>query len=177
MPSECSDINLRRTGNGSVEPSATAVAGLAAFIAVPVASIILLALVWMGNNRDIGFFPVSTLPGALISHAFRLRNGPILRTLIDLRAFILSEPKAVQERNIWQCASELLLTAAKHDGDIGAVTEKVELALFLDERLLPMATAVPGQPPQTERPERDGAPSHRRTRDPDGCLRWSPMRS
>jgi len=36
-----------------------------------------------------------------------------------------------------------LLAAAEHDGDIGAVTEKVELALFLDGRLLPMATAFP----------------------------------
>jgi hypothetical protein len=36
---------------------------------------------------------------------------------------------------------QLLLAAAERDGDIGAVTEKVELALFLDARLLPVATA------------------------------------
>jgi hypothetical protein len=65
----------------------------------------------------------------------------MLRTLNDLRAFILSEPKAVQERKIWQCAYELLLAAAERDGDIEAVTEKVELALFLDARLLPVITA------------------------------------
>jgi hypothetical protein len=68
----------------------------------------------------------------------RVKNGPTLRTL---KAFILSEPKAVQERKIWQCASKLLLAAAERDRDIGAVTEKVELALFLDGKLLPVATA------------------------------------
>ena len=35
----------------------------------------------------------------------------------------------------------LLLAAAERDGDIEAVTEKVELALFLDARLLPVITA------------------------------------
>ncbi len=78
---------------------------------------------------------------AHLTRPVRVRNGPILRTLNDLRAFIRSEPKAVQERKIWQCASELLLAAGERDGDIGAVTEKVELALFLDARLLPVATA------------------------------------
>jgi hypothetical protein len=76
-----------------------------------------------------------------LTRPVRVKNGPMLRTLNDLRAFILSEPKAVQERKIWQCAYELLLAAAERDGDIEAVTEKVELALFLDARLLPVITA------------------------------------
>jgi hypothetical protein len=36
---------------------------------------------------------------------------------------------------------ELLLAAAERDGDIGAVTEKVELALFLEARLGPSETS------------------------------------
>ena len=78
---------------------------------------------------------------AHLTRPVRVKNGPTLRTLKDLRAFILSEPKAAQERKIWQCASKLLLAAAERDRDIGAVTEKVELALFLDGKLLPVATA------------------------------------
>lgn len=80
---------------------------------------------------------------AHLTRPVQVKNGPTLRTLDDLRAFILSEPKAVQERKIWQCACELLLAAAEGDGDIGAVTEKVELALFLEARLLPVPTASP----------------------------------
>jgi hypothetical protein len=50
--------------------------------------------------------------------------------------------------------SELLLAAANRDGDIRAVTEKVELAPFLDGRLLPMASArVPAPVSTVSRPE------------------------
>jgi hypothetical protein len=73
-----------------------------------------------------------------LTRPLRVKNGPTLRTLNDLRAFILSEPKAVHERKLWQCACELLLAAAERDGDVGAVTEKAELALFLEARLLPV---------------------------------------
>ena len=74
---------------------------------------------------------------AHLTRPVRVKNGPTLRTLHDLRAFILSEPKAVHGRKVWQCACELLLAAAERHGDIGAATEKVELALFLEARLLP----------------------------------------
>jgi hypothetical protein len=73
-----------------------------------------------------------------LTRPLRVKNGPTLRTLTDLRAFILREPEAVHKRKVWQCACELLLAAAERNGDIGAVTEKAELALFLEARLLPV---------------------------------------
>jgi hypothetical protein len=66
---------------------------------------------------------------AHLTRPVRIKNGPTLRTLDDVRAFILSAPKAVHERRIW------------HDGGIGAVTEKIELALLLEARLAPMLTS------------------------------------
>jgi hypothetical protein len=40
---------------------------------------------------------------------------------------------------------QLLLAATERDGDIGAVTEKIELALFLEGRLGPMPSSrLPG---------------------------------
>jgi hypothetical protein len=51
--------------------------------------------------------------------------------------FILSEPKSVHARKIWQCACELLLAAAARECAIALVTEKAEVALFLEGRLLP----------------------------------------
>jgi hypothetical protein len=79
---------------------------------------------------------------AHLTRPVRVKNGPTLRTLDDLRAFILSEPKAVHGRKTWQCAWELLLAAAERDGDIGVVTEKIELALFLESRWLPAPPIV-----------------------------------
>ena len=67
----------------------------------------------------------------------RVKHGPTMRSLHDLRAFILTEAERLHKRKVWQCACELLLATAEGDGDIGAVTEKVELALFLEARLLP----------------------------------------
>jgi hypothetical protein len=78
---------------------------------------------------------------AHLTRPVRIKNGPTLRTLDDVHAFILSAPKAVHERRIWQYVCELLLAAAERDGDIGAVTEKIELALLLEARLAPMLTS------------------------------------
>ncbi len=74
---------------------------------------------------------------AALTRPLRVKNGATLRTLHDLRVFILSDPKAVHGRKIWQCACELLLAAAARECAIGLVTEKAELALFLEGRLLP----------------------------------------
>jgi hypothetical protein len=76
---------------------------------------------------------------AVLMRPVGVKNGPTLRTLQDLRAFILGEPEAVHQRKVWQCACELLLTAASRSAgaEIRAVTEKVELALLLEARLLP----------------------------------------
>jgi hypothetical protein len=89
---------------------------------------------------------------AFLTRPVRVKNGPTLRTLDDLRDFILNEPTALQERKPWQCACELLLAAAERDGDIGVVTEKIELALFLESRWLPARPLVLVQSVRDEKP-------------------------
>ena len=39
-----------------------------------------------------------------LTRPVQVKNGPTLRALDDLRAYILSGPKAVRERKLWQCA-------------------------------------------------------------------------
>jgi hypothetical protein len=95
---------------------------------------------------------------AHLTRPVRVKNGPTLRTLSDLRAFIISQPKPVHESKVWRCACQLLLAAAERDGDIRAVTEKVELALFLDSRWLPAPPLVLVHP----------------TRDDTGCVERHP---
>jgi hypothetical protein len=41
---------------------------------------------------------------AHLTRPVQVKNGPTLRALDDLRAYILSGPKAVRERKLWQCA-------------------------------------------------------------------------
>jgi ABC-type taurine transport system ATPase subunit len=60
----------------------------------------------------------------------------MLRTLHDVRVFILDQPEGTQERQSWQKAGELLLAAAEHRGVVEAVTRQVEAALFLEARLV-----------------------------------------
>jgi ABC-type taurine transport system ATPase subunit len=60
----------------------------------------------------------------------------MLRTLHDVRVFILDQPEGTQERQSWQKARELLLAAAEHRCVVEAVTRQVEAALFLEARLV-----------------------------------------
>lgn len=82
---------------------------------------------------------------APLTRPLRVKNGPTLRTLHDFQVFILSEPKALQGRKIWQCACELLLAAAARECAIGLVTEKAELALFLEGRAACIEGAQPAR--------------------------------
>jgi hypothetical protein len=84
-------------------------------------------------------FPSDASPGwsAPLTRPIRVKNGPTLRSLADLRGFIIRQPPTVHERKTWQSACELLRAAAEGSGDVGAVTEKFELALFLESRWLP----------------------------------------
>ena len=72
---------------------------------------------------------------APLSRPLVLRDGKRLATLADARDFVLALPPGYQERNAWQRAAALLIEAAEHGGDVGAATEQVVLALFLQARL------------------------------------------
>jgi hypothetical protein len=58
-------------------------------------------------------------------------NGGTLRTVLGVRAYIVSLLKRRELRGQWQRACELLLTEA----DVGELTKAVELALFYDSKL------------------------------------------
>jgi hypothetical protein len=63
-----------------------------------------------------------------------VKDGPTLRTLHDVRAFMLGLPEATQQGQSWQKAAELLLEASNHAGVSEALTRQVERALFLEAR-------------------------------------------
>jgi hypothetical protein len=64
-----------------------------------------------------------------------LTDGWTLLTLADVRDFILDEPEDIQERQSWQRAAGLLMSAAEDASGIEAATKQVRLALFLEARL------------------------------------------
>jgi hypothetical protein len=65
-----------------------------------------------------------------------VKDGPTLRTLHDVRAFMLSLPEATQLQQSWQKAAELLLAASDHAGVSEALTRQIELALFIEGKLV-----------------------------------------
>jgi hypothetical protein len=73
---------------------------------------------------------------ARLARPISVKNGPTLRTPADAREFLLGEPEGIQERQAWQKAAELLLAAAEQGGDVAVATKQVELALFLEARLV-----------------------------------------
>lgn len=58
-------------------------------------------------------------------------DGGTLRTVLDVRAYMVSLLKRRHLQGQWQRACELLLTEA----DVGGLTKAVELALFYDSKL------------------------------------------
>ena len=67
-----------------------------------------------------------------LSRPITVKDGPTLRTLDDVRIFMLDNlPEDDQARRSWQKACEILLAAADGLADVGAVTRQVELALSL----------------------------------------------
>jgi hypothetical protein len=67
-----------------------------------------------------------------LSRPIQVKDGPTLRTLDDVRIFMLDNlPEEAQARRSWQKACEILLAAADGLADVRAVTRQVELALFL----------------------------------------------
>ena len=78
---------------------------------------------------------------APLTRSIQVKDGPALRTLNDARAYMLDHlPEEAKARHSWQKAAELLLAAAEGVDDVGAATGQVELAIFLQARLLPQET-------------------------------------
>ena len=76
-----------------------------------------------------------------LSRPITVKDGPTLRTLDDVRIFMLDNlPEDDQARRSWQKACEILLAAADGLDDVGAATGQVELAIFLQARLVPQRT-------------------------------------
>jgi hypothetical protein len=71
---------------------------------------------------------------AKLTRTIVLKDGTTLATLADARAFILKQPKHIQERGSWQHAAELMILAAERGGSIEAATIQIENALFLEAR-------------------------------------------
>jgi hypothetical protein len=59
------------------------------------------------------------------------KDGGVLRTIGDARAYMLALPKKREQRAHWQHASRLLLQEA----GAPALTRQVHLALFMDGKL------------------------------------------
>ena len=80
--------------------------------------------------------PMKTALGwsAKLTRTIVLNDGTRLVTLGEVRAFILKEPKHIQERGSWQHAAELMILAAERGGSIEAATAQIEDALFLEAR-------------------------------------------
>jgi hypothetical protein len=74
-----------------------------------------------------------------LARPLTLRDGAVLSTLADARAFILALPDHVQRHQAWQYAAKLLVAAAEDDDFLETATNQVELALFLDARNIPGA--------------------------------------
>ena len=73
-----------------------------------------------------------------LTRSIQVKDGPALRTLNDARVYLLDNlPENAQARQSWQKAAELLLAAADGLDDVGAATGQVELAIFLQAKLMP----------------------------------------
>jgi hypothetical protein len=59
------------------------------------------------------------------------KDGGTLRTVAEVRAYMVALPKDRELSARWQHAAELLLAEA----DVGAFSKQIELALFIDAKL------------------------------------------
>ena len=66
-----------------------------------------------------------------------IKGGPLLRTLGDVRAFMIDHlPPEDQDRVSWQRTADLLLAAAEGSAEIEACTQQIERTLFLQAKWL-----------------------------------------
>jgi hypothetical protein len=82
-----------------------------------------------------------------LAYPVTAKDGRRLATLLDASQLILKLPPAVQERQVWQRAAELLIEAAEHGGSVEAATAQMHLALFLTGSLDLRATAPEAEAP------------------------------
>ena len=76
-----------------------------------------------------------------LTRSIQVKDGPALRTLNDARVYMLDHlAEEGKARHSWQKAAELLLAAAEGVDDVGAATGQVELAIFLQAKLVPQET-------------------------------------
>jgi poly(3-hydroxybutyrate) depolymerase len=74
---------------------------------------------------------------AKLSRPIVMRDGTKLETLAEAGAFILALPEGYKEHNSWRRATELLMEAALHEGDIKTATEAIERAGFIQFLWMP----------------------------------------
>jgi hypothetical protein len=70
-----------------------------------------------------------------LARPIRVKGGPELRTLADVRAYLLTLPEREQGEPRWQSVARRLLTASE-TGDVEAVTEQLETALLMGAKLV-----------------------------------------
>jgi hypothetical protein len=68
---------------------------------------------------------------AKLTRPLHTKDGGVLRTVLDARAYMLRLPNQRQMTPRWQRAAQLLLAEA----DVGAFSNQVQLALFFDGKL------------------------------------------
>ena len=66
-----------------------------------------------------------------LSRPLKIKDGSVLVTLSDVRAFVLELPETEQRWQSWTTVTDELLKAAD-GGDLTGVTEAAERALFLE---------------------------------------------
>jgi hypothetical protein len=74
------------------------------------------------------------LPETLTPHPLPTKDGGVLRTVGDARAYILTLPKTRRSRAHWKRASLLLL----EEVGAAALTRQIQVALVMDGKLDPM---------------------------------------
>jgi hypothetical protein len=74
------------------------------------------------------------LPETLTPHPLPTKDGGVLRTVGDARAYILTLPKTRRSRAHWKRASLLLL----EEVSAAALTRQIQVALVMDGKLDPM---------------------------------------
>ena len=66
-----------------------------------------------------------------LSYPLPTKDGEVLRTMQDVRDYLLTLPPQRERRNHWQRVCELILAEA----DMEAVTNQFHRALFMDSQL------------------------------------------
>jgi hypothetical protein len=91
--------------------------------------------------------PNEYLSERLMPHPLPTKDGGVLRTVEDARAYILTLPKTRRSRAHWKRASLLLL----EEVGAAALTRQIQVALVMDGKLDPYVRALGGGRTHTSR--------------------------